>query len=86
MNSGPIFGHEWIQDIGLRDVFCGYILSCKTSASTHNQCIHCRQSFQFTLSKELMTIAPAFTIGLCGLSAQETRVCFHLLALTMRNC
>lgn len=31
----------------------------------------------FTLISELMTIAPAFTIGLCGLSAQETEACYH---------
>lgn len=34
----------------------------------------------FTLTKELMTIAPAFTIGLCGLSAQDTRACYHSFA------
>ena len=63
-----------------------YILSCKTSASTYStiNVFIADNPFNFTLSKELMTIAPAFTIGLCGLSAQETRVCFHLLALTMR--
>lgn len=35
---------------------------------------------EFTLIRELMTIAPAFTIGLCGLSAQGTRACYKSYA------
>lgn len=33
------------------------------------------RAFDVTLMRELMTIAPAFTMGLCGLSARERRTC-----------
>ncbi len=89
-NREPIFGCDrilplfcpdiLINDDQLCSMLCVYS-KMKTSAFWYHISVSIADKpLDFTLTKELMTIAPAFTIGLCGLSAQDTRACYHSFA------
>lgn len=73
----PLTSSEMTRDYVV--VLCLYS-NRKTSTSTidHINAFVAEKPSCLTLIKELMTIAPAFTIGLCGLSA--TRARYHSFA------